>query len=167
MLIFKMLFFRAIFAPACLSHEVITRKWVCHSVKGQTSVFQPSYLCTNSALLCPILVTGSTCRLKELPCPERCTAGTAASMTTGTIRLHPKVAPYIWLTAALGLTATPPVPPFETNSLDKRWTPFSFSCTWASMCRRWPSSRAWTPARYWACSAAAAKGTRLLTESPS
>lgn len=44
---------------------------------------------------------------------------------------------------------------------------FSSSCIWASMFRRWPSSRAWTPASYWACSAAAAKWTHIHMVSPS
>lgn len=121
----------------------------------------------NSALLCCVLVTGLTCRLKALPCPVHCTAGTAASTTTGTTRLHLKAALYIWSTAAHGHTATPLAPPSETSSQDKRWMSFSSSCTWALMCRRWPSSRAWTPASYWACSAVAAKRTHLHTVSPS
>lgn len=164
--IYCIFIFRAMFAPACLSHEVITRKWVYYPVSGDFNVvFEIFYLWADSALLCCLLVTGLMCRLKELPCPERCTAGTAASTTTGTTRLHPRAALYIWLTAAHGHTATPPAPPSGTSSQDKRWTSFSSSCTWALMCRRWPSSRAWTPASYWACSAVAAKGAHIHTVS--
>lgn len=151
--------------PVTWSYHQKVSIWT--SVRGHKLCLETFYLWADGALLCCVLVTGLTCRLKELPCPERCTAGTAASTTTGTTRLHPRAALYIWLTAARGHTATPPAPPSETSSLDKRWTSFSSSCTWALMCRRWPSSRAWTPASYWACSAAAAKGTHAHTASPS
>lgn len=123
-------------------------------------VFMTSYMWSDwsdSSPLCCVLVTGLMCRLKAPLCPERCTAGTGASMTTGTTKRHPKAALCIWSTAAHGRTVTPPARPSETSSQDRRWMSFSFSCTWALMCRRWPSSRAWIPASYWACSAVAAK----------
>lgn len=127
------------------------------------SPYETFYLCTDSALLCCVLVIGLTCRLKAPPCPEHCTAGTAASTTTGTTRPRLKPARCIWLTAARGRTATPPAPPSEISSQGRRWMSFSSSCTWVLMCRKWPSSRAWTPASYWACSAVAAKGTQTYT----
>lgn len=153
-------FFRAMFAPACLSHEVITRKWVLFIFKRPLPRCTIFYLCADSALLCCVLAIGLMCRLKAPPCPERCTAGTAASTTTGTTRLRLKAVLCIWLTAARGHTATPPAPPSEISSQGRRWMSFSSSCTWALMCRRWPSSREWTPASYWACSAVAAKRTQ-------
>lgn len=153
-------FFRAMFAPACLSHEVITRKWVLFIFKRPLPCCTIFYLCADSALLCCVLAIGLMCRLKAPPCPERCTAGTAASTTTGTTRLRLKAVLCIWLTAARGHTATPPAPPSEISSQGRRWMSFSSSCTWALMCRRWPSSREWTPASYWACSAVAAKRTQ-------
>lgn len=143
------------FAPACLSHEVITRRYV---LKLPCDVWKTSFhSLADGALFCCVPATGSTCRWKAPLCPERCTAGTAASTTAGTTRRRPGPAPCTWSTTAPGLTATPPVPPSETSSQGRRWTSSSSSCTWALTCRRWPSSRAWTRASYWACSAAAAK----------
>lgn len=148
------------FAPACLSHEVITRKWVKFTLN--LLFHEPSCVCffllwPYSALMCCDPATGLMCRLKAPLCLEPFTAGTAASMTAGTTRRHPKLARCIWLTTAPGLTATPPARPSGTNSQGKRWVLCSSSCTWALTCRRWPNSRAWTRANYWACSAVAAK----------
>lgn len=109
--------------------------------------------------------TGWTFRWKAPPCPGPSTAGTEASIATmstapavtmATKSTRPQelwgTAPYIWSTAAHGLTVTPPAPLFVTSWQDRRWVWSSSWSTWALTCRRWPSSRGWTPEHYWACS---------------
>lgn len=108
---------------------------------------------------------GWTLWWEALPYPKPSTAGTeacrtrnsstaASATTTGqSTKPHPRgVALTVWLTAARGLSATPPAQLFMTSEQDKRWVRSRCWSTWASTCRRWPSSRGWIPGRCWTCS---------------
>lgn len=123
------------------------------------TVLHLSNLCSITFGLPITAGTGRTSEWKESPSPEPSTAGTAASITTSTSTaatatwpLPWEVAFYSWSTAARGRTATPPARPFGTSWQDKRWASSSSWSTWALTCRRWLSSREWSPRSYWACS---------------
>lgn len=155
---------RAMFAPACLSHEIITRKWVfclcpvlllwywwcCYSpVPLQPLVWLSVYVALS-------VVTGWMCMSRARLCLVLCSAGTAASrtafVTTAVIALRLVHARYIWSTAAHGLTATRRALRSEIRWPDRKWASSSSSLIWALTCSEWHSSRAWRLAHYWACS---------------
>lgn len=154
--------FSASFAPACLSHEIITRKWVLLQILWKANREVVGELPTSDSLtllMWPVWfvfsATGQTSRWRGRPYPVPCTAGIGAcTRATKMGRLLWKAAQFIWLTAVRGLTATPRAPLSGTSSQGRRWMSSSSSCTWALMFRRWHSNRAWSPVNFWGCSAA-------------
>lgn len=136
---------RAMFAPACLSHEIITRKWVfclCpvllfliltmllfQSARGP--FFDSPYTSLSVA-------TGWTCTWRARLCLALYSAGTAASRTasvTTAVIAHLLVhARCIWSTAARGLTATQHALRFEIRWPDRKWASSSSSLIWALTC---------------------------------
>lgn len=153
--------FSASFAPACLSHEIITRKWVLLQILWKVNRESVGEL-TSSDSLTPLIqsvpfvfsVTGQTSRWRGHRYPVPCTVGIGAYMrATKMGRPLWKAAQFIWLTAVRGLTATPRAPLSGTSLQGRRWTWSSSSCTWVLMFRRWHSNRAWSPVNFWGCSA--------------
>lgn len=158
---FPFFFFSASFAPACLSHEIITRKWVILQIlwKVNTETVGELISSDNLTLLIQSVwfvfsVTGRTSRWRGHHYPVPCTVGIGAYMrATKMGKPLWRVAQFIWLTAVHGPTATPHAPLSGTSSQGRRWMWSNFSCTWVLMFRRWHSNRAWSPVNFWGCSA--------------